>query len=94
MSFSDRVRTIVKAIPPGQTMSYKEVAEACGRPKAARAVARIMASNFDETIPCHRVIHSNGEIGSYNRGGNRAKTARLISEGCVVKSGYISREGN
>ena len=89
-SFSDQVRAIVKQISPGQTMSYKTVATLCHNPKGARAVARVMAANFDKSIPCHRIIHSDGKIGEYNRGGNQAKIALLRKEGCVIRQGYIS----
>lgn len=90
LSFSDKVRAVVKLIPPGKTMSYKAVASACHNPGAARAVARVMSTNFDPHIPCHRVIHSDGKIGDYNRGGSDAKGTLLENEGCVVKHGYIS----
>lgn len=79
-SFSDNVRSVVKSIPVGQTMSYKEVATLAGNPKAARAVANIMAGNFDLEIPCHRVIRSDGTLGGYNRGGETAKRAILNNE--------------
>lgn len=65
-------------------MSYSEVANAAGRPKAARAVANIMAKNFDPDIPCHRVIRSDGRLGGYNRGGEAAKRALLESEGVIL----------
>lgn len=80
MDFSTSVREIVKQIPPGCTMSYKEVAIKAGNSKAARAVARIMSSNYDEKIPCHRVIRSDGKFGGYNRGGESTKRAILASE--------------
>jgi methylated-DNA-[protein]-cysteine S-methyltransferase len=80
-SFTDTVREVVKNIPKGQTLSYAEVAARAGNSKAARAVARIMSSNFDPDIPCHRVIHSSGEVGNYNRGGSTAKLALLTAEG-------------
>lgn len=89
-TFNEQVRAVVRQIPAGKTLSYKEVAIACQVPKAARAVARVMATNFDQTVPCHRVIHTNGQIGSYNRGGQKVKEALLRQEGCVVKHGYIS----
>lgn len=80
MPFSDKVRLIVKAIPKGKTMSYKEVATRAGNPAAARAVARIMASNYDGEIPCHRVIRSDGSLGGYNRGGILKKRELLTKE--------------
>jgi len=80
-SFSESVKTIVRSIPPGNTMTYQAVAKAAGSPKAARAVARIMAGNYDPTVPCHRVIRSDGRLGGYNRGGEDVKRAILNTEG-------------
>jgi len=79
-SFSDQVRSVVKAIPAGQTLSYKEVAAKAGNPKAARAVARVMSANYDPEIPCHRVIKSDGTLGGYNRGGILKKQEILAAE--------------
>ncbi len=81
--FTDRVRTVVHKIPKGKTLTYKEVALRAGNPRAARAVARIMAANYDLAIPCHRVIRSDGGLGGYNRGGINAKRALLIKEGAL-----------
>lgn len=83
-TFADAVKAVVRAIPPGSTLTYKEVAIAAKHPKAARAVANIMAKNFAADIPCHRVIKSDGTLGGYNRGGIRAKKQLLIDEGVVL----------
>jgi O-6-methylguanine DNA methyltransferase len=83
-SFADQIRAVVRAIPKGETMSYGAVAQKAGYPGAARAVGTVMANNFDETVPCHRVICADGSIGSYNRGGTRAKQALLRSEGAIL----------
>ncbi len=80
-TFSEAVRSVVRRIPKGQVMSYKAVAEAAGVARGARAVARIMANNFDPTIPCHRVIKSDGHPGGYNRGGESIKRRLLLEEG-------------
>lgn len=64
--FSARVKDIVRCIKRGSTLSYKEVATRAGNPKASRAVAMIMSKNHDVSIPCHRVICSNGGVGGYN----------------------------
>lgn len=79
--FTIKVHTVVKAIPKGSVMTYKEVADKAGNIKAARAVANIMAANYDLSIPCHRVIRSDGGLGGYNRGGEPKKRAILESEG-------------
>ena len=78
--FSNKVKEIVKKIPKGKTLSYKEVAVLAGNPKSARAVARIMSANYDPEIPCHRVIRSDGSLGGYNRGGEQAKRDILEAE--------------
>jgi O-6-methylguanine DNA methyltransferase len=83
-TFADEVRAVVRKIPKGSTLTYKEVAIAAKHPRAARAVANIMAQNFAADIPCHRVIKSDGTLGGYNRGGTRAKKQLLIAEGAVV----------
>ena len=83
MTFADKVREVVKKIPKGKTMTYKQVAAKAGNPKAARAVGAVMRTNYDPKIPCHRVILSDGSLGSYNRGGSKKKRAILIAEGAI-----------
>ncbi len=73
-TFADRVRVVVRGIPSGRTMSYSEVARRAGSPLAARAVGNILHKNFDQNIPCHRVIRADGQTGGYNRGSQRKKT--------------------
>jgi O-6-methylguanine DNA methyltransferase len=85
VSFSERVRAIVRTIPKGKTMTYKEVATKAGNPRASRAVGAVMRSNYDVTVPCHRVVKSDGSLGSYNRGGTVAKHDLLIREGALEK---------
>lgn len=83
--FRDRVVAAVKQIPRGKTMSYKEVAARAGHPGAARAVGSIMAANQDKSVPCHRVIRSDGKIGGYNGlQGTKDKTALLRKEGVKI----------
>jgi O-6-methylguanine DNA methyltransferase len=72
-TFREKVITTVKRIPKGKTLSYKEVATRSGNPKAAQAVGAIMRTNFDPSIPCHRVIRSDGKLGGYNRGAANKK---------------------
>ena len=78
--FADSIRDVVRAIPKGMTMTYKEVAEKAGNSNAARAVGAVMRTNYDVTIPCHRVIRSDGTLGNYNRGGPKAKKRLLEKE--------------
>ena len=78
--FSERVYKVVARIPRGKTMTYKQVAARAGNKLAARAVGTLMAHNYDEKIPCHRVIRSDGKIGDYNRGGPSRKIELLLEE--------------
>lgn len=82
-TFTDTVKEIVRAIPKGTVRTYKEVATQAGNPRASRAVANIMAANYDPQIPCHRVIRSDGSLGGYNRGGEGAKARILKEEGAL-----------
>lgn len=84
-SFSDAVKKVVRAIPAGSTMTYKEVASLAGNSHAARAVGSIMRKNYDKMIPCHRVIRSDGTAGEYNRGGSTEKIKKLRTEGVLLK---------
>lgn len=83
VSFKERVRDIVRNIPKGETMTYGEVARRAGAPGAARAVGSIMSHNFDESVPCHRVVRADGKIGAYNRGGEKRKCELLREEGAI-----------
>lgn len=71
--FQKKVFVLVKKIPKGKTMTYKQVAEKIGQPKAYRAVGNALNKNFDPKIPCHRVVCSDGGVGGYNRGTERKK---------------------
>lgn len=65
-AFQAQVWDALRRIPPGETMTYGEVAAALGRPTAARAVARACASNpCALVIPCHRVVPKAGGVGGY-----------------------------
>lgn len=81
--FAQAVYDVVRRIKKGQTMTYKQVARAAGRPKAYRAVGNILNKNYDAHIPCHRVIRSDGSTGGYNRGAAQ-KQKRLREEGVFV----------
>jgi methylated-DNA-[protein]-cysteine S-methyltransferase len=66
--FQREVLSFVASIPLGETLTYGQVAEGLGRPKAARAVGSALGKNpFSLIIPCHRVVGSKG-IGGYSSG--------------------------
>jgi len=81
--FQKQVYEAVKKIPKGKTMTYAEVAELIGKPRAARAVGNALNKNpFAPEVPCHRVIRSDGAIGGFAWGGNK-KIQLLKSEGAI-----------
>jgi len=83
--FSQKVLDEVCTIQRGTTRSYKDIAIAIGSPKSARAVGSILRKNIDPKIPCHRVICSDGSVGSYNGINGKSKTELLYTEGFIVK---------
>ena len=84
--FAVKVRAVVRKIPKGKTLTYGEVAGKAGKPGAARAVGYIMSMNYDDTVPCHRVIRADGKMGDYNRGGAMRKMKLLQEEGAIKAS--------
>ena len=69
--FQRKVWDYLRTIPAGRTQSYKEVAEALGRPRAARAVGAANGANpVAIIIPCHRLVRSDGGLAGYGWGLN------------------------
>lgn len=74
-AFQQRVWQALRAIPPGQTASYAEIAERIGAPKSVRAVAGACAANaLAVAIPCHRVVRTDGGLSGYRWGVERKRT--------------------
>lgn len=79
-AFQIRVWEALRTIPAGQTRTYSQVAELIGSPKAVRAVGSACAKNMVAiTVPCHRVIRTDGSLGGY-RWGLEVKEALLLAE--------------
>jgi len=73
-AFQQRVWRALSEIPPGQTMSYAQIARVIGAPKAVRAVAGACASNsIAVAIPCHRVVRNDGSLSGYAWGVERKR---------------------
>jgi AraC family transcriptional regulator of adaptative response/methylated-DNA-[protein]-cysteine methyltransferase len=78
--FQQKVWEALRAIPPGTTVSYAELAQRLGVPKAVRAVARACAANtIAVAVPCHRVVRHDGTLSGYRWGPER-KRALLARE--------------
>jgi methylated-DNA-[protein]-cysteine S-methyltransferase len=68
-------------IPAGKVSTYGDIAKALGYPKAARLIGRILHENPNPVvIPCHRIVHSNGNLGGYAYGATK-KRKLLEGEG-------------
>lgn len=87
--FPKRVYNVVKEIPKGSFLTYKEIARQAGYPRAWRAVGNVLNKNKNRKIPCHRVIKSDGKIGGYNRG-QKQKIALLKKEGIIIHHGKVT----
>ncbi|MBP2280830.1 methylated-DNA-[protein]-cysteine S-methyltransferase [Psychrobacter sp. PL19] len=84
--FQQKVWRALQKIPYGQTISYAKLADNIGQPTAFRAVANANGKNpFSVTIPCHRVIASDGKLGGYT-GGLDKKEYLLALEGITCKA--------
>ena len=80
-AFQARVWAALREIPYGQTRTYSDIAEEIGEPGAIRAVGSACGANrVPLTIPCHRVIRTDGSLGGFGWG-------------LEVKEELLSREG-
>ena len=85
--FHQRVYEVARAIPPGETLTYGEIAARLGAPReAARAVGEAMGRNpFPIIMPCHRVLGAGGKPGGFSApGGVETKLKMLQIEGAQV----------
>jgi AraC family transcriptional regulator of adaptative response/methylated-DNA-[protein]-cysteine methyltransferase len=80
-AFQQRVWQALRAIPAGETLTYAQIAERIGAPRAVRAVGQACAANrLAVAIPCHRVVRRDGDLSGYRWGVDR-KRALLEREG-------------
>ncbi|VTM12508.1 O6-methylguanine-DNA methyltransferase [Pseudomonas aeruginosa] len=81
-AFQERVWQALREIPPGTTVSYAQVAERIGAPKAVRAVAQACGANrIAVAIPCHRVVRRDGDVSGYRWGVERKRELLRREEG-------------
>ena len=89
--FQTSVWEALRAIPYGETTSYRELAIRVGRPRAVRAVGAANGRNpLPIVIPCHRVIGSDGSLTGFG-GGLAVKRALLELEGALGGPLFASR---
>ena len=84
--FQKQIWQKLRQIPPGTTISYSQLAEQLGCPKAVRAVANACAANkLAVLIPCHRVLRADGSLSGYRWGVDR-KRKLLAKEASQIQS--------
>ncbi|MFQ5919333.1 MAG: methylated-DNA--[protein]-cysteine S-methyltransferase [Thermoplasmata archaeon] len=87
--FEREVLEYLRTLRRGRTVTYGEIAQHLGRPRAARAVGRACARNpVPLVIPCHRVVPASGGLGNYSgEGGTQTKRTLLEREGAITAEG-------
>jgi len=78
--FNARVYAVARSIPPGETLTYGEVAERLGDKRLAREVGQALGQNpWPIVVPCHRVTAAGGKLGGFSAPGGAATKLRLLA---------------
>jgi len=78
-AFHRKVYEVTRAIPPGEVLTYGEVARRVGEPGAARAVGQALGHNpFAPVVPCHRVLAAGGKPGGFSAEGGAMTKLRML----------------
>jgi methylated-DNA-[protein]-cysteine S-methyltransferase len=93
-AFNARVYETARAIPPGQTRTYGEIACAIGEPDGARAVGQALSRNpFAIVVPCHRVVGADFKLVGFSANGGIATKLRMLQiEGWRAKEPLLFKE--
>lgn len=82
--FTESIIEIIKSIPAGSVMTYGQIADLAGNPRAARQVVRVLHSISDKyDLPWHRVVNSKGQIAIPDHQGYVMQKTMLLDEGIV-----------
>jgi methylated-DNA-[protein]-cysteine S-methyltransferase len=93
--FHRRVYEAARAIPPGSTMTYGELARRLGAPNASRAVGQALGRNpFAIVVPCHRVLAAGGKMGGFSANGGITTKLRLLSIERAVAGRLFEGDGD
>lgn len=88
-AFQQKVWRVLTRIPYGQSRTYKQVAQAIGQPKAARAIGQANRLNpLPIVIPCHRVIGQNGQLTGYM---GKAENGLVIKRRLLVLENILAQ---
>jgi methylated-DNA-[protein]-cysteine S-methyltransferase len=88
--FHRRVYETARRIPPGETVSYGELAARLGAPGSARAVGQALGRNpFPVIVPCHRVLAAGGKVGGFSGGSGVPTKLRMLT----IEAAHAARSG-
>ena len=88
--YNRRLYEAIRAIPPGATRTYGQIAADLGEPGAAQAVGRAMGRNpWPIIVPCHRVVAAGGKTGGFSAHGGVTTKLRLLA----IEQAHRSTEG-
>jgi methylated-DNA-[protein]-cysteine S-methyltransferase len=88
--FPRRAYAVARTIPPGQTLTYGEIARRLGDANASRAVGEAMGRNpFPIVVPCHRVLAAGGKLGGFSANGGVVTKLRLLE----IEGAQLGNEG-
>ncbi|MBE7368255.1 methylated-DNA--[protein]-cysteine S-methyltransferase [Ramlibacter pallidus] len=77
--FHRKVYAVARSIPPGEVLTYGEVAKRLGEPGASRAVGQALGHNpFAPVVPCHRVLAAGGRPGGFSAEGGAHTKLRML----------------
>ena len=77
--FNCRVYEIARAIPPGRTLTYGDIAKRMGDPGAARAVGQALGHNpFAPIVPCHRILGAGNSGTGFSANGGVATKLKML----------------
>jgi methylated-DNA-[protein]-cysteine S-methyltransferase len=79
MELRQKIFSYLKTLPKGKTITYKSLAKRFQT--SPRAVGQILKSNKDKSVPCYKVIRSDGKLGGYNKLLGISKKKLLEKEG-------------
>ena len=95
-AFNAQVYEIARAIPPGETLTYGQVAERLGDKLLARDVGQALGQNpWPIVVPCHRVTAAGGKLGGFSApGGAQTKLRLLEIEGAAAAKAQKPAQGS
>ncbi|HEX3822869.1 MAG TPA: methylated-DNA--[protein]-cysteine S-methyltransferase [Mycobacteriales bacterium] len=92
--FNRRVYDLARAVGPGQTTTYGEIATELGAPLAAREVGQALGRNpVPLIVPCHRVLAAGGKVGGFSAQGGVTTKLRLLDIEGAAPNGQPSLFG-